>query len=171
VAVGGEGRLATGQEQNLLGSGSIGLKVFEAFSFSYGRFSPHLNVGYQWNGATVLAGDIASNQKGDLPNELSYIVGADVGVDRRLSLAFDLLGRHSADAPRLASSTFTSPATSTRYPDIAFRLDSLDVVTGSFGMKANVIGTLLVTFNMQFNVNGAGLRTKVTPLVGLECGF
>jgi hypothetical protein len=172
IALIGEGRLPTGQEQNLLGSGSLGLKAVEAFSFSYGRVSPHVNVGYQWNGPTVLAGDIATNQKADLPNELTYILGADVGVDRRLSLVFDVLGRHSSESPRLAASTFTSQdAGATAYPDIAFGLGSLDVVSGSFGMKANVAGTLLVTFNLQFNMNHAGLRTKVTPLVGLECSF
>jgi hypothetical protein len=172
VAIGGEGRLPTGQEQNLLGSGSLGVKAFEAFSFSYGRLSPHINVGYQWNGASVLAGDIATDQKGDLPDELIYIVGADLGVDRRLSLAFDLLGRHSSDSPRLAASTFTTAAApDASYPDIAFRLGTLDVVTGSVGMKTNIVGTLLLTFNLQFAINHGGLRTKVTPLIGMELGF
>jgi len=31
--------------------------------------------------------------------------------------------------------------------------------------------TLLVTFNVLFRVNEAGLRTKATPLVGMEDGF
>lgn len=172
LAIGGEGRMPTGQEQNLLGSGSLGLKAFEAFSFSYGRLSPHVNVSYQWNGGSVLAGDIASDQKGDLPDDLSVIVGADLGVDRRLSLAFDLLARHSSDSPRLAATTFTVPdAPGNVFPDISFRLASLNVVDGSFGLKANLVGTLLLTFNLRFNLNGAGLQTKVTPLLGMEIGF
>jgi hypothetical protein len=172
VALGVEARLPTGQAENLLGSGAWGLKAFEAFSFSLGAFSPHVNVGYQWNGGTVLAGDTATGEKGDLPDELTYIVGADVGVDKRLTLAFDLLGRHSSDSPRLEVASFVSQDPKrTVYPDLSFRLGSLDVVSGSFGMKANVIGTLLATFNVQFNINHAGLRTRVTPLVGLECTF
>ena len=38
-------------------------------------------------------------------------------------------------------------------------------------MKANIAGTMLVTFNLQFKLNEAGVRAKVTPLVGLEYGF
>jgi hypothetical protein len=50
-------------------------------------------------------------------------------------------------------------------------VDSLNVVSGAFGLKANIAGTLLATFNLEFKLNDAGLRTKVTPLVGLEYSF
>jgi hypothetical protein len=45
------------------------------------------------------------------------------------------------------------------------------VVSGAFGLKANVASTLLVTFNLQFKLNDAGVRAKVTPLIGIEYGF
>ena len=172
VAVGLEARLPTGQEENLLGSGSVGVKVFEAVSATYGRVAPHVNVAYQWNGRSVLAGDVATGVKGDLPDELSYVFGADVGIEKRLSIAFDLLGRHSSDAPKLSTSTFRpsgSPLQS--FPDIAFGVGSLNVVSGAFGLKANIAGTMLVTFNLQFKLNDAGVRAKVTPLIGFEYGF
>jgi hypothetical protein len=176
IALGVETRLPTGQEENLLGSGSVGVKVFEAASAAYGRFSPHVNVGYQWNGKSILAGDVATNVKGDLPDELSYIVGGDVGIEQRLSIAFDLLGRYSPDAPKLSSSSFTAVGTAdapgnATFPDIAFTTGSLHVLSGAFGVKANVARTLLITFNLQFKLNDAGVRTKVTPLVGMEYGF
>jgi hypothetical protein len=172
IAIGLEARLPTGQEENLLGSGSVGLKIFEAVSATYGRVAPHVNVGYQWNGRSVLAGDIATGVKGDLPDELSYVLGADVGIEKRLSIAFDVLGRHSADAPTIARSTFTAAGSPTRtFPDIAFGVGSLNVVSGAFGLKANVAGTLLVSFNLQFKLNDAGVRAKVTPLAGIEYGF
>jgi hypothetical protein len=44
-------------------------------------------------------------------------------------------------------------------------------VSGAFGLKANVAGTMLVTFNLQFKLNDAGVRAKVTPLIGIEYGF
>jgi hypothetical protein len=172
VAVGVEVRVPTGNEENLLGSGSPGVKLFEAVSVTYARIAPHLNVAYQWNGNTVLAGDVALGTKADLPDELSYVVGADVAVDKRLSMAFELIGRHSSDAPRLSPRTFTvADAQSLSFPDITFTPGSLDVVSGAVGMKANVGGTVLITFNMQFKLNDAGVRTKVTPLIGLEYGF
>ena len=171
VAIGLEARLPTGQQENLLGSGSFGLKVFEAVSATFQRVAPHVNVGYQWNGRSVLAGDVATGVKGDLPDELSYVIGADVGIEKRLSIAFDVLGRHSSDAPRLSSSTFTAAASGETFQDIAFGVGSLNVVSGAFGLKANVVGTMLVTFNLQFKLNDAGLRGRVTPLVGIECSF
>ena len=170
LAVGVEARLPTGREENLLGSGSVGLKVFEAVSATYGRIAPHVNVGYQWNSSSLLAGDITQGVKGDLPDELSYVIGADVGIEKRLSLAFDVLGRHSADAPRLSSRTFTT-ADDEKFQDISFTSGSLNVISGAIGMKANLFGTLLATFNLQFKLNDAGVRARVTPLIGLEYGF
>jgi hypothetical protein len=172
IAIGLETRLPTGQEENLLGSGSFGVKVFEAASATYRRITPHVDVAYQWNGSSVLAGDVTTNVKGDLPDELSYVVGADVGIEKRLSIAFDVLGRHSKDAPRISSGTFRaaeSPAES--FNDIAFSVGSLNVASGAFGLKANIAGSLLVTFNVLFKLNDAGVQAKVTPLVGLEYGF
>jgi hypothetical protein len=172
IAIGLETRLPTGQEENLLGSGSFGLKVFEAASATYRKMTPHVDVAYQWNGRSVLAGDVTTNAKGDLPDELSYIVGADVGIEKRVSIAFDLIGRYSRNATRLSDSTFTSAsAPSESFSDIAFGVGSLNVVSGAFGMKANIAGSLLVTFNLQFKLNDAGVQAKVIPLVGLEYGF
>jgi hypothetical protein len=171
VALGLEARLPTGQAENLLGSGSFGLKPFGTVSAIYGRVAPHVNIGYQWNGRTVLAGDVATNVKGDLPGELSYVVGADVGVENRLTVAFDVLGRHSSDAPRLSSSTFTVAGSDQTFQDIGFGVGSLNVVSGALGLKVNIAGTMLVTFNLQFKLNDAGVRAKVTPLVGIEYGF
>jgi hypothetical protein len=172
MALGLELRLPTGQEENLLGSGSLGIKVFDAMSITFGRIAPHLNVGYQRNSASVLAGDVTTGTKGDLPDELSYGVGADVGIEKRLSIAFDLIGRHSADAPRLSSTTFETPGSSLQsFPDIAFSVGALNVVSGALGMKVNIGGTMLATFNLQFKLNDAGVRTRITPLVGLEYAF
>ena len=75
----------------------------------------------------MLAGDVTTGVKGDLPDELSYVIGADVGIEKRLSIAFDVLGRHSSDAPRLSSSTFTPAGSSETFQDIAFGVGSLNV--------------------------------------------
>lgn len=172
LAAGLEARMPTGDEENLLGSGAFGLKIFEAVSVTLPRVAPHVNVAYQWNGRTVLTGDVATGTKADMADEFSYAVGADASVDKRLSVAFEVFGRHSTDAPTLGTRTFTVPsAPSQQFSDIVFGTGSLNVVNGAVGLKANVASTLLVTFNLQFNINDAGVRTKVTPLVGLEYGF
>ncbi len=170
VALGLEARLPTGREESLLGSGSWGIKVFEATSLPNETLTPHFGVGYQWNGDTVLTGDVATGRKGDLPGEFTYYAGADTSVTRRLSIAFDVLGRISPDSPRLTSASFAAPD-GVVYPDIAFTLGSLHSLNGSFGMKVNAVSTLLITFNMLFKLNEQGLRTKATPLIGMEYGF
>jgi hypothetical protein len=87
-----------------------------------------------------------------------------------MSVAFDLLGRVSPDSPRLTSTSYRAQDGVT-YPDIAFGLGSLHALDGAVGMKVNAISTLLVTFNLLFRVNEAGLQTKATPLIGMEYGF
>ena len=47
----------------------------------------------------------------------------------------------------------------------------MNVASGAFGLKANIARSLLVTFNVLFKLNDAGVQAKVTPLVGLEYGF
>src|SRR5439155_12447632 len=58
LALGVDVRMPTGDEYDFLRSGSAGVKPFVAFSTRAGKVSPHVNVGYQWNGNSVLAGDI-----------------------------------------------------------------------------------------------------------------
>src|SRR5262249_30997628 len=68
-AVGLDVRAPTGDEENLLGSGAAGVKPFVVFSYAYKKISPHVNLGYQWNGKSVLAGDVATRLKADLPDQ------------------------------------------------------------------------------------------------------
>src|SRR5207248_984567 len=79
-------RLPTGDEQNLLGSGALGVRPFAAFSTSYGAAAPHVNVAYQWNGRSLLAGDAREARKADMPDQLQYAAGTDVAINPRLSL-------------------------------------------------------------------------------------
>ncbi len=88
-------RLPTGDSLNFLGSGSLGVKPFGIVSYS-ARVSPHAEVGFEWNGASQLAGQnlvpganaAAIDKKGPIPNRFLYIVGADVAVVKRLTARF-----------------------------------------------------------------------------------
>ena len=55
-ALGLDVRLPTGDEMELTGTGTTGLQPFVIWSATVDRVSPHVNAGYQWNGASVLAG-------------------------------------------------------------------------------------------------------------------
>jgi hypothetical protein len=183
VALATDLRLPSGDEKNYLGSGTTGVKPFVVASTTVGRVAPHLNIGYQINGNSLLAGDILKGTKGHLPNNLFYTVGADVGVSRQVTLAFDLLGQRVFGAKRVfLDRPFTSsvpemptPGTNvtvqSSYPGIAIRTGSFNVIRGSAGLKAQLGANLLLTVNLLFQMNNAGLRAKAVPLAGLSYTF
>src|SRR6266540_1667637 len=171
LALGADVRIPTGDEEKLLGSGAAAIKPFLAFSFGAGKVAPHLNAGYSWNGKSVLAGNVLTGEKKRLPDEFVFAGGLDWGAAERLTVALDVLGRRVIDSPRLQSQTFTALDGHTTRPDIRFVTGSFNVVNGSFGVKFNPTGKLLVDLNVLFKLNDAGLRAKVTPFFGVEYSF
>lgn len=170
VAFGLDTRIPTGDEEDLLGIGAPGLKPFAVVSLSNGRVAPHLNVAYQWNGKSVLAGNVLTGEKRDMPDQVTYAVGVDLGVTKRLTLAFDFLGTHVIDSPRLVRETFTA-ANGSAFPQIGFVNESYSLSNGAAGVKLNPFGQVLLDFNLLFKLDSAGLRAKVTPLFGIEYAF
>ena len=156
---------------DLLGSGTTGLQPFAVWSGMLGAVSPHANVAYRWNGSSVLAGNTATGEEGDFPDQVGYAVGADILAHPRLTLAFDVLGRYVFDSERLSMQTFHALDNKSTFPNIAFTKDSFNALSGAMGLKANLFGQLLVDLNLLFKLDEHGLRDKVTPLVGLEYSF
>jgi hypothetical protein len=171
MAVGLDVRLPTGDEMNLLGSGAPGLQPFGIWSATYQKVSPHVNASYKWNGSSVLAGNPARGESAHFPDQLSYGAGADVSVNPRLTLAFDLLGRYFIDAQRLRGEQFQALDGRSTFPNIVFARDSFNALSGALGFKANVFGRLLIDANLLFKLDEHGLRDKVTPLIGIEYSF
>lgn len=170
VAVGVDVRAPTGDEENLLGSGAVGMRPFVALSLTHKRVSPHVNVAYQWNGKSLLGGDITSGVKRDLPDQFGFVVGADVGLSAKFSVAFDILGQREIDSPRLTPTTFTA-ANGQHFADINFVNSSFNETAAAVGLKMNVGGSFLVDFNLNFKLDDGGLRDNVTPLLGFEYSF
>jgi hypothetical protein len=173
LAIGLDARMPTGDERNLLGSGALGLKPFAAFSGAFGRVAPHLNLAYQWNGSSVLAGDVATGEKADLPDQFLYAFGADVGVTDRFSMTIDWLGRRAMDSPRVQLRDFNAvgPNRTAVFDDIEIYRESFWASSGAVGFKTNVRGSLLIDVNLRFTLGTNGLSDKVTPLVGIEYSF
>lgn len=171
VALGLDIRLPTGDELNLLGSGAPGLQPFAIWSATYQAVSPHANVGYRWNGSSVLAGDPSTGESGDFPDQVNYALGADLTVNPRITLAFDVLGRYLIDAERVQFQDFQGLDGRSTFPNIVFTRDSYNALSGSVGLKGNVFGRLLLDVNLLFALDDNGLRDKVTPLIGFEYSF
>ena len=162
-ALGVDVRVPSGDALNFLGAGSPGVKPFEAFSRS-GRFSPHLNVAYQWNGNSQLAG-AAAGQKGKLPEVLSYAAGADVATSRNLTVSADYLGEHVLSASRLAR------VTTLGIPNTVASSGGFDTVRGALGFKWKPVRDLLISGNALAKFDHNGVRHKVVPLAGISYTF
>ena len=171
-ALGVDVRFPTGDEENLLGSGAYGVKPFAVLSVSKKVFSPHVNVGYQWNGKSVLAGNVLTGEKKSLPSQILYEGGLDIGLTSRVTLALDVLGRRVLKSPRLQTETFHALQGGLTFPSIHFVQDAdFNVTDGAAGIKVNAGGKLLLDLNVLFKLDNGGLRDKVTPLVGFEYSF
>ena len=173
LAAGVDARLPTGDEQNLLGAGAPGLRPFAAVSAAYGPFAPHANLAYQWNGKSVLAGDVRADTKANLPDQFQYAAGTDLAINPRFSMVFDVLGQRVLNSPRLGVYTLNAsgPGGSASLSDIRFSTASYWVTDAALGFKTNVASRLLVNFNMRFNLGDRGLADRVAPLLGVEWSF
>jgi hypothetical protein len=81
LAVAGQVKLATGDEDDLLGTGETNFLGLLVASRTYGRFTPHVNAGYE---ATTGSSE---------DNVVRYVVGVDAALHPRFTLAGDILGR------------------------------------------------------------------------------
>ena len=173
LAAGLDVRMPTGDEQNLLGSGAVGIRPFVAFSSQMGAFAPHANAAYQWNGESLIGGNVREGVKGDLPDQFTYALGGDVLVAPHLSMIVDLFGQRVVSSPRLVAvqSTRSGVAGSVTLDDIRFVNESYWTSSGSFGLKANLMSRMLLTFNLQFAIADGGLTDRLSPLIGMEWAF
>jgi hypothetical protein len=170
IAVASELRLPTGDERDFLGSGAVGIKPFVALSLRSGRFAPHVNVGYQWNGDSVLAGDLVTGTEGNLPDAFFYAAGADISVTKWVTAAIDFLGQRLFDAPEIVTGNYTAQNGSV-FPIVSSAEGSFSLNDISFGIKLNPFKELLVTGNAIFRLDDSGLRQRVTPMIGVSYSF
>ena len=163
LAIGSDVRLPSGDTLNFLGAGSPGVKPFVAFSRA-GRIAPHVNLAYQWNGHSYLAGAV-SGEKGKLPTNFAYNGGLDIGVRPYLTVALDYLGEHVVNASRLARITTMG------IPNTVAAEGSFDSSRGGFGLKWKPTKELLITANVLQKFDHNGLHHTAVPLAGISYTF
>jgi len=192
VALAMDVRTPTGDAREFLGSGAVGIKPFIAISAGK-RFSPHVNFGYQWNGDSVLAGNLTGTNvtlnsseqtvvqngpaiKKSLPDQVFYSIGADFGVTSRLTLVGDYLGQVLIDTPRVFLTSFTTQnipggTGALTLKNVSGGQDTTGLNSGAIGFKYNLFDRLLLTGDILFRLDNRGLRQNVTPLVALSYAF
>lgn len=174
-AAGVDVRLPTGDEENLLGTGSTQVKGFLIASGGKSRFSPHVNAGYTFTGD--------SDTLGVLPDEINYAAGFDAAVSSRLTLTADVVGRALLDAQRLVDTETvyryrrasdpvgTLPRTITR-EEFASETGTLNLLLGSVGFKLNPTGRLLISGNLLISLSkDNGLQDDLTPVIEIDYNF
>jgi len=187
-------RFPTGDERNFLGSGSWGVKPFIALTYKKNNLAPHINLGFQWNGDSILAGNVLDNTKGKLPNTFYYSAGTDLGLlDDKLTLIFDMVGQRLFDAPRVVISQFTAtdpdagtspvdsngaplvgnPQTpiSAVFPQVSQQTASFSINNAGVGAKVKLVRRLLLQGNVLFSFDRTGLRSRTVPMIGLSYVF
>ncbi|HUG39981.1 MAG TPA: hypothetical protein VMM12_05835, partial [Longimicrobiales bacterium] len=151
-------RLPTGDRENLLGSGSLGVRGLGVLSARWGDFSPHLNAGYQfW-------------AEEDLTNAILATVGFDQLVRPWATFAFDLISQWQAAEGTLeipGTVQYTEPFVRTVEPtNIPDRRD--DLLDASFGFRVNHASGLRGLINALVPMNDGGLRSNVVVTIGVE---
>jgi hypothetical protein len=191
LAVAADVRTPTGDAQQWLGSGAFGIKPFFIVSVRK-KFSPHANLGYGWNGQSVLAGNITGTTvsetngavfiqngpavKSSLPTQFFYTLGFDAGTPGRLTFAVDYLGQILRNTPRVFLTNIVTQnipgGTGARtLPTVSGGKDDVVLSSGSAGFKYNVFNNVLLSGNILFRMDGKGLRQNVTPLAAVTYSF
>jgi hypothetical protein len=162
-------RLPTGDERNFLGSGSTGVKPFLAFSWRAQRITPHINIGFQWNGDSQLGGNLGTGAKGPLPDQFFYSVGTELGVRSNFTVSADWVGQRLFDGVRVRQDPLVVPGGS--YPRLGFPTGDFGINNASLGAKYTLADRVLFTGNALIAVDEGGLRQRVTPLLGVSVLF
>ncbi len=154
LAAAGELRLPTGSEENLLGAGSMSLRVLGVASFESGPIGLHLNGGIVRGGVsdeTILSGAMA------------------VAIHPRATFTTEIMRRHITELRSFELGIAPHPSVN--------GVDTLRLVAGSetggvmaatTGIKWNVTDTVVLSGQILWTLSDRGLTAPATPTVALE---
>lgn len=169
VALATDFRLPIGDEFNYHGAGAYGVKPFLVLSASGRRISPRVNAGYQWNGSSFLASNSAT-RKQKLPTQVFYSAGCEAGVSEKLTLAFDFFDTFVANGERSFLRDLP-PHAAGQFQSVVYENRSRHEYSASAGVKAALPRGMILSWNVLFCLNSAGLRARVVPMLGASVVF
>lgn len=140
--------LPSGDKENFLGTGDLRLRGTLIASVSGKRFSPHLNLGYEWNSGTT-----------ELSN-FDYRGGLEIMALPRLTVAADIVGT-------------AFPSAGDQFRARALNGQSLigrSVIDGAVGAKWAVNSRSVLVLNLLVPMNDTGIRPGSAVTLGLQLG-
>jgi hypothetical protein len=147
-------RLPTGREEDLLGAGSMSMRVAGVGSLERGVLSTHANAGFSVGG---------------LAREINFGGAAAIAAATRLTITGEVLGRWMDSPGHLQSALAPHPTLDdVNTIRLAPRGSSLLMVTVAPGFKWNVSDTWVLVGNVSLPVTDGGLTAPITPFVGLD---
>ncbi len=188
-------RLPTGDKNELLGAGGVQGKFLLVASNERGRLGQHLNLGYTVARGNV-AGTVAGLTSAPVPDEINYSGGIELVASPRFTVIGDVVGRTLRGVGRLdlvsktfqysnpaalptgftpqtlvEAGIFSFPTSSVSLDEFNPRPGNLTLLLGTGGVKFNLTGNLLVSGSVLFPLTKAGLRSRVTMVLGLDYAF
>lgn len=156
-AIGGEARLPTGREEDLLGAGRASFTPRFVGSYEQDRVGVHGEVGYSFRGVS---------------EALNYAAAVTAVAAPRLTLVGELLGRRLKGVGQLTETTLPHP----RLAGVdTIRLTSSDETADRLvavaGFKWNVASSWLLTANVLRPLTNVGLNAEWVPSVTFDFWF
>jgi hypothetical protein len=147
-------------------------------SFGKGKVRPHGNVGFEWwdKGLSTPV-DPSFTRAVTARHQILYAFGLELEAGPKVTLLFDVLGRHTRGDGSIALQSFPVP---TNDPDFA-GVTAIDLASATEkgirkisivpGLKWNLKGNFVISGNALMSVWDNGLRDFFTPVVGLDWTF
>ncbi len=154
-------KFATGDEDELLGSGASAVRALAIGSLQFGNFSPHLNFGYV-------------TRSGELENDaILATVGFDNLMTSWATFAFDLvsewqLGDNKIELP--GDIIYVTPF-DRRLSSVDIPSDRENILNASAGVKFTLRGGTVLVMNGLMPLRDVGLQPDFVWTVGLEYAF
>ena len=157
LAIGGDLRLPTGSEEDLVGAGTTGGRGFAVLTAVTGSASAHLMGGVS---------------RGGIAQGLDFGGAVAVNPTPTLTLAAELFLRRLDEVGRVRQATAPHPGIAgVQTLRLVQEGGSLTETHAAFGFKWNVGGMWLASATVLLPVNRAGLTAPIMPSLSLEYSF
>ncbi len=168
-------RLPTGNSDDLLGLGVMRTALSLIGSATAGRFSPHVNLGYEiWSSGVAVPKDFQGRSSIAAKDQLQYSSGLEYEMHPQLSLLVDVLGRYVRGTGHLGYQDYRFPS---NFADVTGAEALVAIPSGVHavilapGAKWNLYRSVLVTGNALISITNKGVWSRFTPVLGIDWGF